>query len=141
MLRYKNHRFHYGKVSFQIPEGYFIDTAPELISDNFLHLYAPDMSFFIDIHVYTESKDSTAELSSVLRDMKHTLAHPVSIISINGLTGVHAAYRAQGTQYYEAWLDVEKDVTLLILLSAKSHIEKIDTASIVAAIDPRLTVE
>ena len=86
MLRYKNHRFHYGKVSFQIPEGYFIDTAPELISDNFLHLYAPDMSFFIDIHVYTESKDSTTELSSVLRDMKHTLVHPVSIISINGLT-------------------------------------------------------
>lgn len=141
MLCYKNHRLHYGKISFQIPEGYFIDTAPELISDNFLHLYAPDLSFFIDVHVYTESKGSSAELSSVLRDMKHTLVQPVSIISINGLTGVHAAYRAEGTQYYEAWLDVEKNVTLLLLLSTNQPIEKIDTASIVAEIDPRVATE
>jgi len=141
MLCYKNHRFHFGKVSFQIPEGYFIDTAPELISDNFLHLYAPDLSFFLDVHVYTESKESAAELTSVLRDMKHTLVQPISIISINGLTGVHAAYRAEGTKYYEVWLDVEKNVTLLLLLSTKLPIEKIDTASIVAAVDPRLSVD
>lgn len=141
MLCYKYHRFHFGKVSFQIPEGYFIDTAPELISDNYLHLYAPDLSFFLDVHVYTESKKSTTELSSVLRDMKHTIIQPISIISINGLTGVHAAYRTEGTQYYEVWLDVEKNVTLLLLLSTKLPIKKIDTASIVAAVDPRLSVE
>jgi len=141
MLCYKNHRFHFGKVSFQIPEGYFIDTAPELISDNFLHLYAPDLSFFLDVHVYTESKESAAELTSVLRDMKHTLVQPISIISINGLTGVHAAYRSEGTQYYEIWLDVEKNVTLLLLLSTKLPIEKINTAAIVAAVDPRLSIE
>jgi len=141
MLCHKNHRFHCGKVSFQIPEGYFIDTAPELTSDNFLHLYAPDLSFFLDVHVDTESKTAAAELSSVLRDMKHTLVQPISIISINGLTGVHAAYRSEGTQYYEIWLDVEKNVTLLLLLSTKLPIEKINTAAIVAAVDPRLSVD
>ena len=141
MLSYKKHRLNPGQVSFQIPEGYYIDTDPELVSDNSLHLYSPDMLHRLDLQIVTTSKGSSEELASVLRDMKHTLVRPISLLFINGLTGVHAAYRSEGTQYYEAWLDIAKGVSMLILVSSKWSIEKIDTAAIVAAVDPRLSIE
>lgn len=141
MLCYKNHRFHHRQVSFQIPEGFYIDTEPELVSDNSLHLYSPDMLYRLDLQIVTTSNGSSEELASVLRDMKHTLVRPTLLLSINGLTGVHAAYRSEGTQYYEAWLDIATGVSMLILVSSKLSIEKIDTAAIVAAVDPRLPME
>ena len=137
MLCYKNHRFHYGKISFQIPDGYYIDTEPELISDNSLHLHSPDKLHRLDLQVDTSSKGAAKELASVLKDMKHTLLQPTSRFTLNGLSGVHASYKADGNQYYEAWLDIAKGVSMLILISTKRDIAKIDTAAILTAVDLR----
>jgi len=140
MLCYKNHRFHYGQISFQIPDGYYIDTDPELISDNSLHLHSPDKLHRLDLQVDTSSKGAIKELAAVLRDMKHTLVQPTSLLSLNGLTGVHAAYKAEGNQYYEAWVDIARGVSMLILISSKRDIAKIDTAAILTAVDLRKNI-
>lgn len=139
MLLYKNHRFHFANVSFQIPEGYFLDTDPEENANNCIRLWDPDKRYSVEIRVDDNTRGSEMELAYVLQGMNPRILNPIRPTTINGLSGHHATYRNTRTQYYEIWLDIDADVALLILVVTKEDILKLDVASVISAIDPRVT--
>lgn len=141
MFLYRNHRLYYGNVSFQIPDGFFLDANPDEDTDDYLKLVAPDESYSIDIRFYQDSMDAKAELESVIHDLRAEIFYPVAPIIMGGLPGYHATYRDRRTQYYEAWFDIEESFTLDMVFYTKCDILSIDTAAVVAAIDLRRETE
>lgn len=137
MLQYKNHRFHYGRISFQIPEGFFLDSCPELLSDNAIHLYAPDESFALELTFMECSKGSGLGLVSEIHAMESTSVYFIEPITVSGLSGHHAAYVTEGVQYYEARLDIEESVAFVLTVVTEGDIQDIDVAAVVAAVDLR----
>lgn len=141
MLRYINHRFHCGGISFQIPDGYYFDSTPGEESENTIHLCAPDESYGIEIRVEEDCDGSEAELESVISDLTPTIVYPIAPLVVNGLCGHHTTYRNRRTQYYEAWFDMEDGVALSVVVETKGDILDVDAAALVAAIDPRPETE
>ena len=137
MFRYKNHRFYYDNISFQIPDGFFLDANPDEDTDDYLKLVAPDESYDIDIRFEQDCMDAKSELESVIHDLKAEILRPVAPICMNGLTGYHSTYRDKRTQYYEAWFDIEDSFTLDVIISTRGNILTIDADAVIAAIDPR----
>jgi len=141
MFRYQNHRFYCSCFSYQIPDGYFIDTNPDEDSDDYMKLVSPDKSFSMDIRLEQNCKCSNAELASIIHDITATIDYPITSIELNGLHGHHAIYRTKQSQYYEARFDLPDDQSLCLLIIATDDILSIDTAAIVTAIAPRLEIE
>ena len=137
MFQYKNHRFHFGGVSFQIPDGYFFNSEPGGESDNFIQLYAPDQTFTVDIRIEKDCDEVIAELQSVLDDLDPTIVYPPAPLQMNGLTGCHATYRNRRSQSYEAWFELGSETALSMTLTTPGNILDIDTAAVLSAIDPR----
>lgn len=137
MLQYVNHRFHSKGVSFQIPDGYFLNSEPGEEKDDMLYLYAPDKSFHVMMQIEEDCDGSADELETVLDDMAATVVYPISPVAVNGLSGHHTTYRTKRTQYYEVWFDISVGVALSIVIETYGDIMDIDTAAVIAAIDPR----
>lgn len=141
MLQYINHRFHFGGISFKIPDGYFLDSTYGEESDNTIHLYSPDESFALELRVQEDCDGSAAELESVISDLTPTVVYPIAPLAVNGLSGHHATYRNRRTQYYEAWFDIENDTALSVVVETKGDILDVDAAALIAAVDPRPEIE
>lgn len=135
MLQYKNHRFHHELISFQIPEGFFLDSRPELLANNSIRLYATDESFSLELRVEMDCDSAEQELASVIHDMEPTVIYNVAPLTVNGLRGHYATFRCQRTQYYEAWFDLEEGTAFSIVVETHGDILAVDTAAVVAAID------
>ena len=141
MLCYKNHRFHVNGASFQIPDGYFLDTEPEDIAQDCVSLWGPEKDFSVSVRVDTNSRGAENELAFILNGMEPTILRPAAPITHNGLSGYHASYRNDRIQYHEIWFDVADGVTMLILFITKGSILSIDTAAALVSIDARLDRE
>ena len=137
MLQYKNHRVHFEGVSFQIPDGFFLDSTYGEESDNTIHLYSSDETFTLELRVEEDCDGAEAELESVISDLSPTVVYPIAPITVNGLSGHHATYRNRRTQYYEAWFDVDDGVALSMVVETKGDILNVDAKALVAAVDPR----
>ena len=138
MLHYKNHRFHVANVSFQIPDGYFLDTDPEENANNCIRLWDQDKLYSVEIRVDDSSRGSEMELAYVLQGMNPRILHPIRPVCVNGIMGHHATYRNTRTQYYELWLDIDTGLAMLVLIVTKADIMKIDVDSVVAALDVQM---
>ena len=141
MLHYKNHRFHVANVSFQIPDGYFLNTDPEENANNGIRLCNPDKLYSVEIRVDESTRGSEMELAYVLQGMNPRILQPIGPTSVNGIHGHHATYRNTRTQYYELWLDVDAGLTMLVLVVTKADILKIDVDSVVAALGIQMECE
>ena len=119
MLRYTNQRFHYGNISFRIPDGYFLSAVPGRESDNSIILYSSDQSFSLELWLEEDCDGSKEELAAVIHDLDATVVYPIAPIMVNGLSGHHATYRGLRTQYYEAWFDV--DATAALSMIVETH--------------------
>ena len=135
MLQYKKHRFHYGRISFQIPDGFLLDSCPELLADNTIRLYAPDEAFALELRV--KACGSVSDLSSMLHSLEETEVSCIESVTVNGLTGYHATYHNQSTQYYEAWFDVEEGAVFTLCIETDGAIKDVDVGAVVAAVDLR----
>ena len=138
MLLYKNHRFYYENISFQIPDGFYYDSAPREESDNLIYLHPADESYDLQLRIEEDCDGSKAELDSVIYDLSATVVYPVAPISCGGLSGHHATYRSRRTQYYEAWFDLEDGRALTIVVETKGNILDVDTKALVANVDPKI---
>lgn len=138
MLQYKNHRFHFGPISFQIPDDFILAPGDGTSIAETLRLYAPDQSFILELRVEEDCMTSALELDSVIHDLEPTVVHPIEPLTVNGLHGHHATYRCRRTQYYEAWFDMEKGRALNLIIETHGDILAVDTAAVLAAVDPRL---
>lgn len=140
MLQYKNHRFYWEGISFQIPEGFFFDPVEGCDVLNAIRLFAPDESFTLELRMEEDCMGSEQELASVIHDLEPALVYPIAPLTVNGLQGHHATYRCRRTQYYEAWLEIGEGNALSLIIETHGDILDIDTAAVVAAVDPRLQI-
>ena len=138
MFQYKNHRFHFGGVSFQIPDGYFLDSGRTDEGDILLHLHAPDQSFTIDVRIEKDIDGILTEMQSMLYDFGSDIVYPPAPLQINDLTGYHTTYRNRRTQSYAAWFALDTETALSLTLTTPGNILDIDTPAVMAAIDPRV---
>ena len=138
MMQYKNHRFYWEGISFQIPEGFFFDPVEGCDVLNTIRLFAPDDSFALELRIEEDCVGSEAELASVIHDLEPTLVYPIAPLTINGLQGHHATYRCRRTQYYEAWLDIGEETALSLIIETRGDILNVGTAAVLAAVDPML---
>lgn len=138
MFRYQNHRFYCSCFSYQIPDGYFIDTNPDEDTDDYMRLVSPNETFSVDIRLEQDCERSDGELASIIHDITATVVYPTSPIELNGLQGHHATYRTKQSQYYEARFDLPDSQALCLLIITAGDILSIDTTAVVAAIAPRL---
>ena len=90
MFCYKNHRLNVHNVSFQIPDGYFINTEPGMEADNFIHLESSDHGHIVDVRFYHECASPEEELASVMEGMNATTLKPAAATEVGGLFGYHA---------------------------------------------------
>ena len=137
MFQYKNHRFHFGGVSFQIPDGYFFDSGRKDEGDILLRLHAPDQSFAIDVRIEMDLDGILTEMQNMLDDFGSDVVYPPAPLQMNGLNGYHTTYRNHRSQSYEAWFELDAENALSLTLTTRSDILAIDTAAVLAAIDPR----
>jgi hypothetical protein len=137
MFQYKNHRFHFGGISFQIPDGYFFDSGRKDEGDILFRLHAPDQSFAIDVRIEMDLDGILTEMQNMLDDFGSDIVYPPAPLQMNGLHGYHTTYRNRRSQSYEAWFDLGAENALSLTLTTRSNILDIDTAAVLAAIDPR----
>ena len=137
MFHYLNHRFHWNNISFQIPDGYYLDSDPEMPDKNSIWLVSPTLDFRVAITITTCSEDTISALNSSISDMNPELIAPIAPISVNGLRGHHASYRLIRPRYYEAYLDLGLGELLNILIWSYDDSIYTKTAGIIASLDFR----
>jgi len=136
MFQYQNHRFYWEqKVSFQIPDGYFFDSEPGEESDNFMRLWSPDEDFSVWIYVTEDCVDTEEAILDVLEDIEPKWNSEIQPISVDGLQGHHAFYYMSSPQYYEAWLQIDCDKALTIIIESEHELLDVDTQLVMKAID------
>lgn len=135
MMQYKNHRFYWANISFQIPEGFFFDPVEGCDIADTIRLFAPDDSFTLELQIEKDCMGTEEELASVIHDLEPNLVHPIAPLTVNDLQGHHATYRCRRTQYYEAWFDIGKGSALNFIVSTHGDILDVDTAAVVDAVD------
>lgn len=135
MFCYKNHRLCFDRVSFCIPDGYYLDCELGEGIDSIVRFWAPDESFSVEIRVNAECAGSELELASVLHDMKPTVLRAMEAVPLNGLSGHQATYRTRRTQYYEMWMDIALGTTLSLLIETTRNIMDIDIPALLTEID------
>lgn len=139
MLQYKKHRFYWGLISFQIPEGFFFDPVEGTDVLNTIRLFAPDDSFTLELRIEKDCAGLELELASAIHDLEPALVYPIAPLTINGLPGSHATYRCRRIQCYEAWFEIGEGTALSLIIETHGDILDIDTAALVAAVDPKNT--
>ena len=137
MFRYLNHRVHWKNMSFQIPDGFYLDSDPELSDKNIIWLISPEHDFHLSIHILPDSEDTLTVLSDEIADMMPTCISPIQPISISGFHGHHAAYRLIRPRYYELYLDLDCGELLNIVIWSTDDAIYDKTTAIVAALDIR----
>ena len=137
MFRYLNHRFHRNNISFQIPDGYYLDSDPEMPDKNTIWLASPRLDFHISITVLTGGEDTFSALSDSITDMMPKCISPIEPISINGLRGHHASYRLTRSQYYEVFLDLGHGELLNIVMWGTDDSIYARTTATITALDLR----
>ena len=137
MFHYLNHRFHWNNISFQIPDGYYLDSDPEMPDKNSIWLISPTLDFRVAITIMASSEDTISALSASISDMKPALIAPIAPFSISTLGGHHASYRLIRPRYYEAYLDLGLGELLNILIWSYDDSIYTKTAGIIASLDFR----
>ena len=135
MFRYLNHRFHWKKISFQIPDGYYLDSDPEIPDKNTIWLASPHLDFHISITVLTGGEDTFSALSDSITDMMPKCISQIDPISIGGLHGHHASYCLTRSRYYEVFLDLGHGELLNIVMWGTDDAIYDKTTATIAALD------
>lgn len=141
MFHYLNHRFHWNNISFQIPDGYYLDSDPELPDKHSIWLISPKLDFRVAITIMTGSEDSRSALNDSIADMNPELTAPIAPLSINGLHGHHASYRLIRPRYYEVYLDLGHGELLNIVMWSSDDSIYTKTAEAIAALNFRCDIK
>lgn len=138
MIRYINNRFEGSGISFRIPDGYYYNSTTGEERPNKLTLHDPAEKYTLDIALCEETQSALGEITFIMDDMKLPLVTPITKIEINGLSGYDVTYQDRRYGYYEMWLDAPSaGACLNIIITIDGNIQEVETAAVVAAIDPR----
>ena len=122
-------------ISFKIPRNYTIDIRNS--SEDCFRLIPPEADFILELRAERDIDGTEAELQSILEDMEPVILRPVSPLTLNGLSGHHAVYSGRRFQYYAAWLTSLPSAALSITVTSEGNILDMDTAALLAALDPK----
>lgn len=105
MLQYKNGRLYGNGVSFEIPEGFFIEPNPGVALMDGIMLFSPDKKFWVQ-YEFQKMESAHDGLHVLLSDFEGTVLNPITPLEINGLNGYCASYLDGTYSYYEARFDI-----------------------------------
>ena len=113
MLLTKNGRFYAQGVSFQLPDGLYIDTEPATSHEDGFTVWETDREVLMDIHVDKE-KDPRGSLQKLLDDDESGFIPytPIAEFELNGMKGYEVFYHDKSVDYYECRLIVSEDTVV-----------------------------
>lgn len=123
MLEIKNDSIRAGGVTFKLPNGFFIDSFPDPVGEDFLALYPPDKSYCLNLAAYKAKEPAFTKMSNEILSHEYDIIEPVQIIYINGMTGCRAIYRSSRYSYYEVNIDTPVSQEGLNAFSAFIYVE------------------
>lgn len=141
MLFYKDGRFHAYGVSFQIPDGFYLETCPDEQYDNGFMLYPPDRSFWVQLMVCGDCMDTQKEFEYTFSDIMSLRSQEgITPVCLDGLSGHQAIYTIWGRPYYEIRLNLPwgkelYNFVLVITTTKISILAAIEHPGVVALID------
>ena len=136
MLQYKNHRFHCSGISFEIPDGYFLDTDCDSY-DNSIWLYPANRSIHILIEVHDSCDGARIELERICKDKYVGSVDSFAPVTTNGLEGFMANYRYVREPNYEVWLDISDGCALSVSFADRGNGTHINMETLVETLDIR----
>ena len=90
MLLYKNGRFHTGKASFALPDGFYLESDIELTEGSALCAWDPERKYLFRWQHFRDGEGSARELQKwFLPDSGLTPLSEVVPVSIYGLSLIH----------------------------------------------------
>lgn len=117
MLLYKDGRFNAAGASFAIPNGFYVDTAPDFECHDGFVIEDPKHSYSIEIKLTTYDEASDVFLTKLMDDSSFTCLRDVQPVSTNGLSGHDVFYQTKKEQYYESQFDLSETSEGIIKLS------------------------
>lgn len=110
MLLYENGRFHSGPISFALPEGFYLDSAPlELFPDG-LTFYSPDCSLRLQLSTEEDRRDAYQEQEVFLKTIrKERILQALTPIHqpLSGCEVIYRDSRNPEQSIYEAVFDYD----------------------------------
>ena len=120
MLRFMGGRFHMPGASVTIPEGFYMDTDPELADDFGIFIISKDHAFSVHLS-YCEHGLTDEALRKILGQYdEYSMIQDISSTENNGLYGHDAIYTSGSVGYYEARFQVPDQYHLMCLITMKS---------------------
>ena len=88
MLQYKNGKLHTNGFSFEIPEGFYLNTVPGSTHENMVEFFAPEKTFSICFKFEDDCEDIQTELEYDLTEDAGGIAlKPIKDVVVNGIKG------------------------------------------------------
>lgn len=118
MLQFKYGRFHAYGVSFQFPDGFYLDTEPDFEHQCGIVAWGPHKDFQV-VWDFIESGYSPDEMLQKILSPGYGM-EPMSDIEplvLGGLAGYHVFYHSGPLEYYEARFSVENGAQFVLLIS------------------------
>ena len=109
-------------ASITIPEGYYLNSDPELVDDFGVYIVPKDRAY--SVHLSFLNGGRTDE---VLREIlgqydEYSMIREIAAIENNGLRGHDAIYTSGSVGYYEARFQLADQRNLLCLVTMKSAV-------------------
>ena len=123
MLQFKNGRFHAYGVSFQFPDGFYIDTAPDLENECGIVAWGPQEDYRVEWDFVEEEEGPEAVLQRFFSPGYGM--EPLSEVdpyALGGLVGYRATYHSGNQEYFEARFPLEDNVHFVLLIRSISSI-------------------
>lgn len=135
MLMYKQGRFWTQGASFAIPDGFFLETAPQVQYRGGVNIWGPKKSCLYVWIVYEEQGETRENLRKIADDFEPI--SDVMPIAVNGLSGHGLIYSAGRKEYYEAHFVLPDERHLAFIAEGEGHKvqETLDTAEFKAVFE------
>jgi len=122
MLQFKDGRFHAYGISFQLPEGFYLDTAPDLESECGIVAWSPGEDYQVEWDFVEEKEDPPTFFQRFfLPGSGMELLSKIEPCALNNLAGCKVIYCSGKCEYFETRFSVKDNVQLMLLIHTDRH--------------------
>ena len=121
MLQYKNGRFYAPGVSFALPEGFYLETMPEVCSEYGLAAWTPDKKYYLEWDLEEGCMGTERELTEMTSPDWGARRHsPVTAVQAGALSGHRALYENKNGTFLEVRLALAAERELVVRFVKKA---------------------
>jgi len=121
MLRFMGGRFHMPGASITIPEGFYLNSDPELGDDFGIFIEPKDRAFSVHLSYWKDGRTDEAIRAILTEEDEYLIIRDIAPVANNGLQGHDAIYSCDGVGYYEARFQMTDQRNLMCLITTKSN--------------------